>query len=84
MKLFWMALLMFTVAGQAAKAGDCSTAATDYNNAISEISSYLSRYTRCLNTSDGDNDCSSEFRRLKYAQHSFESAVSSVRWDCKN
>jgi hypothetical protein len=40
------------------------------------------RYTRCLSGSQGQNDCYSEFRRLKSAQGDFESAVSEYQSEC--
>jgi hypothetical protein len=59
-----------------AATADCSDATNTYNSAISEVSDTIRRYTRCLSGSNGRDDCSSEFRRLKNAQSDFESAVS--------
>src|SRR5882724_13685987 len=61
---------------------DCSDATNTYNSAISEVSDTLRRYTRCLSSSNGHDDCSSEFRRLKNAQSDFESAVSKYQREC--
>ena len=61
---------------------DCDSAIESYNSSISDISSYLKRYTRCLSSSDGQDDCSSEFRRLRNAHRDFESAVSDVQSYC--
>ena len=61
---------------------DCSDATNTYNSAISEVSDTLRRYTRCLSSSNGHDDCSSEFRRLKNAQSDFESAVSKYQSEC--
>jgi GH15 family glucan-1,4-alpha-glucosidase len=66
-----------------ALASDCSDAAERYNYALDEVSYALSRYTRCLNASDGQDDCSTEFRRLRYAQDTFESAVGEVQAYCE-
>lgn len=65
-----------------ASASGCQGAISDYNSAISEISSTMQRYTRCLNASGGRDDCSSEFRRLRSAQSDFESAVISYGASC--
>ena len=62
---------------------DCSSAVSTYNSVISDISGYLRRYTSCLSNSNGHDDCSSEFRRLKNAQSDFESAVSDYERECR-
>lgn len=62
---------------------DCNLAISSYNSALSDIENYLRRYTRCLNSSDGADDCSSEFRRLRSAQSDFESAVSEYQLYCR-
>ncbi len=62
---------------------DCRDAIDRYNSAISDISSYLRRYTNCVSGSQGQDDCSSEFRRMKSAQDDFESAVSDYRSYCE-
>ena len=67
-----------------ALASDCSDAAERYNYALDEVSFALTRYTRCLNASDGLDDCSTEFRRLRNAQSAFESAVSEVQAYCED
>jgi hypothetical protein len=61
----------------------CSDATQLYNLAISDISDALRRYTRCLSNSSGQDDCSSEFRRLLNAQSDFESAVSQFGLECR-
>lgn len=66
---------------RAAKA-DCNDATSAYNAAISDVSDAIKRYTRCLSSSNGRDDCSSEFRRLKNAQSDFETAVSQYESEC--
>src|SRR5262245_41609148 len=61
----------------------CRDAIDRYNSAVSDISSYLRRYASCVSGSQGRDDCSSEFRRLRSAQDDFESAVSAYRNDCE-
>jgi hypothetical protein len=61
---------------------DCQEAISQYNSAISDISSALRRYSNCLSSSRGHDDCYSEFRRLKSAQDDFESAVSKYGTEC--
>jgi hypothetical protein len=61
---------------------DCNDATSAYNSAISDVSDAIKRYTRCLSSSNGHDDCSSEFRRLKNAQSDFETAVSQYEGEC--
>ena len=61
---------------------DCQDATSTYNATISDLSDALRRYSRCLSSSNGHDDCSSEFRRLKNAQSDFESAVSEYESEC--
>lgn len=66
-----------------AAASDCGDARESYNTAIDAVSYALRRYTNCLNASGGTDDCSTEFRRLKYAQGDLESAVSAIGSYCR-
>lgn len=61
----------------------CEAARERYNSALDDIAYKLKRYTSCLSGSGGSDDCSTEFRRLKYAQDEFESAVSDVSSYCR-
>jgi hypothetical protein len=61
----------------------CSDAIDRYNSAVNDISSYLRRYTDCVSSSQGRDDCSTEFRRLRSAQDDFESAVSAYQSECE-
>ncbi len=72
-------VLSLTIAARA----DCDDAVRSYNSAISDIESYMRRYTNCLSSSNGSDDCSSEFRRLRSAQSDYESAVSSYQAYCR-
>jgi hypothetical protein len=62
---------------------DCRSASSNYNSALDDVATTLKRYTRCVADSKGQDDCSSEFRRLKSAQNDFESAVASLRYECR-
>jgi hypothetical protein len=68
-----------------ARAGlaECNEAIGSYNSAIEEISNTMKRYQRCLSDSEGHDDCSSEFRRLKSSQSDFEIAVSNYGSECR-
>jgi hypothetical protein len=76
-----IAVVLGVLPTHAARA-DCSDAVSTYNSAISAVSDALRRYNRCLANSNGHDDCSSEFRRLKNAQSDFESAVSEYGSEC--
>jgi hypothetical protein len=65
-----------------AATANCNDATDTYNSAISDVSDALKRYTRCLSSSNGHDDCSSEFRKLKNAQSDFGSAVSEYENEC--
>jgi hypothetical protein len=67
-----------------ADADGCNDATESYNSAISDIEGYLRRYARCVSDSQGNDDCSSEFRRLRSAQDDFESAVSNRQSECND
>ena len=80
-----VALAIVTILAPAstrAASEDCQDAVAKYNEAISDISSTLRRYTNCVSSSRGHDDCSSEFRRLKAAQSDFEDAVMKHRSEC--
>jgi hypothetical protein len=62
---------------------DCNDATSHYNSAISDVETYVKRYFRCVAGSNGNDDCSSEFRRLKNAHSDFESAVSDYQIECR-
>jgi hypothetical protein len=53
-----------------------------YNTAIQDIADRMKRYSRCLSDSAGNDDCSSEFRKLKSAQDDYECAVNEYRSEC--
>jgi hypothetical protein len=76
------AAVVLSVLPTRAATADCSDATDTYNSAISDVSDALKRYTRCLSSSNGHDDCSSEFRRLKNAQSGFESAFSGYESEC--
>lgn len=62
---------------------DCDDAVSQYNSAVSDIASKMKRYTSCVSGSQGQDDCSSEFRRLRSAQSDFETAVASHQSECQ-
>ena len=64
-------------------ASDCSDARDQYNQAIDNVSYALRRYTGCISGSAGQDDCSTEFRRLKDAQDDFEGAVTAIGSYCE-
>jgi len=75
-------LLSFGTPGQAKDPSSCNEAVDAYNNTVNGIADHLKRYSRCVGGSEGRDDCSTEFRRLRNSQSSFESAVSNFQSEC--
>lgn len=63
---------------------ECDDAVSRYNAALGDVSTYLRRYTSCLSYSQGKDDCSTEFRRLKNSQDDIESTVSDIGSYCRD
>jgi hypothetical protein len=83
-RTFVIVLCAVTWVGSASVASPsgCQEAISAYNAAISDISSALGLYTSCVSSSDGHDDCASEFETLKSAQDDLEDAVSDHDSDC--
>ena len=82
-KLLIFAVAATTILPVGKAAADCKQAVDAYNTAIQEISSTMKRNSRCISNSEGHDECSSEFRRLKSAQGDFESVVSDYGFQCR-
>ncbi len=78
------ALLLVVAAAPVAVADseDCREAVQSYESALNDVSYALQQYGRCLSNSEGQDDCSSEFSRLRSAHSDFESAVSDYQAEC--
>jgi hypothetical protein len=76
------ATLLISTTSTFADRADCEDAISSYNSAVSDISTALRRYSNCISASQGRDDCSGEFRRLRNAQGDFESAVSRYGSEC--
>jgi len=63
---------------------ECREAAEQYKSAVREISSALTQYATCVTSSDGTDDCSSEFASLSSAHDDFETAASHYVNECKS
>src|SRR5258708_2824593 len=61
---------------------ECQEAISEYKSARSDISTALQLYVNCVSSSDGHDDCSSEFEQLKSAQDDFEDSVSKYETEC--
>ena len=61
----------------------CRGALRTFKSARSSVGDYLRRYASCVSRSDGHDDCSSEFSRLRSAQDDFELAASDYDRDCR-
>jgi hypothetical protein len=83
----WAAAVVLGVAtSDAASAGpnECRDAAEQYKTAVSEVTSALQQYATCVTSSDGTDDCSSEFASLSSAHNDFETAASQYASECKS
>lgn len=78
------AVIATIISGGSPAKADCQDAVRSYNSAIEDISSSLRRYANCVSSSRGNDECSSEFRRIRSAHNDFESAVSQHRSECQD
>jgi hypothetical protein len=78
-----IALLISSGTGTKADPEQCRSAIDQYNSAKRDVADELRRYANCIRDSDGHDDCSSEFSRLRSAQDDFESAVSEYESNCQ-
>lgn len=79
--IFFLALPS-TMTVAAADPEACQEALNQLRSARSDVADALRQYASCLNSSDGHDDCSTEFGALQSAQDDFELAVSSYESDC--
>ena len=61
---------------------DCAEARDRATSAASDLSDYARRLQRCADYADFSDDCSTEFRRVRYAHSEYESAASDVSMYC--
>ncbi len=87
-RTLWVGMLaapiLLSAAAPLASAGpeECRDAVDHYNSVLEDVSSTLRQYGKCVASSQGHDECSMEFRRLKNAQDDFESAVSEIESEC--
>ena len=74
--------IIFAVVDVKADPEACRDALDQFNSARNDVSDALRSYASCVSSSDGHDDCSSEFSQVHSAQDDFESAVSSYEGDC--
>ena len=60
----------------------CQGAVYVFKSARGSVGDYLRRYASCVSHSNGHDDCSNEFSRLRSAQEAFELAVSDYDREC--
>jgi hypothetical protein len=79
-----MTLCAICLLGAPAQAGvqDCQEAISGFRAARSEVGAAIRAYANCIASSDGHDDCSSEFSTLRSAHDEFEEAVSSYESEC--
>lgn len=66
-----------------AESDECRDAVDNYNLVLSDVGGALRRYAHCVSDSQGHDDCSIEFSRLRSAQYDFETAVSEYQNECE-
>jgi hypothetical protein len=74
--------LFLLLAWDTGASAECAEARDHYLSAVDGVREYLGRYVQCITTSNGLEDCSSEFRRLSNAHTEFEKSVEEFRADC--
>lgn len=86
MKQVTLMILVATIASLpvTATANDCDDAVDSYNSAADDLMSALRRYASCVSSSEGKDDCSGQFSRVRSAQSDFESAVSEIDSYCED
>jgi hypothetical protein len=60
----------------------CEDARDRARSAASDLSAYARRLQSCANNEDFSDDCSTEFRRVRYAHSDYESSISDVSVYC--
>lgn len=65
------------------KSPDCQDAISRAESSASELADYARRLRNCAESQDYNDDCSSEFRRVKNSYSDYGSAVSSVGSYCR-
>ena len=78
-----LAPLCFLISDAAAGPDECRSAIDEFNLTRSDAYAQLKSYAACLSDSDGHDDCSSEFSRIRSAQSDFELAVSEYESECQ-
>jgi hypothetical protein len=65
------------------KSPECQDSLSRAEDAASELADYSKRLRTCAEAQDFNDDCSSEFRRVRNAHSEYEDAVSSVSSYCR-
>jgi hypothetical protein len=65
------------------KSPDCQNAISRAESSSSELADYARRLRNCAESQNYNDDCSTEFRRVKNSYGDYESAVSSVGSYCR-
>ena len=79
-----IAMLLLAAPAAAPAQVDCGGARRDYSDAIDHIQTTFRPYVKCINESNGANDCTLEFKQLERAQKRFDDAVLAIRMNCRS
>jgi hypothetical protein len=69
-------MLLSDSSSQSGDSSECREARADADSTSDELARYARRLLRCASSKDFDDDCSTEFRRVKNAFRDYESASS--------
>jgi hypothetical protein len=83
LRLAALSALLVAVPAAAPAQVDCGGARRDYNDALDHIQTSFRPYVKCINESNGANDCVLEFKQLERAQKRFDDAVLAIRTNCR-
>jgi hypothetical protein len=81
--LFAAATASLMLAAPASAQNDCGSVQGDYNRAIDQISDRMELYAKCVNESQGHDDCSLQFKQLEKAHRRFDEAVMTIGFRCR-
>lgn len=60
----------------------CTDAWSDYERRVNDLDWLIERYTRCVEHSQGRDECASHFHRLRTGHIDYASAVSAIAVEC--
>jgi hypothetical protein len=78
-----VSILIALAVPRLASADECGDAVVDYNAVLARLHEATQKFSSCVASSLGTDDCSAEFRALRRAHGEFESAVALYMKQCR-